>query len=153
MNYRSLVGDPTKLNGDQHLGRDPWVEKHWPRTTATWTTAPPTIPSRTLHVLFLSQTRTCLKTKNSYRLKTCLTSSKIKLFTLFIGTQIETFPWNWSSAINRFEVIKNTFQSSFDQVCVKRCLIHLEGPRVWIFPRVRRYHWKMEMVTCHHVAS
>ena len=27
----------------------------------------------------------------------------------------------------RFEVIKTTFQSSYDEVCVKLCLIHLEG--------------------------
>jgi len=39
----------------------------------------------------------------------------------------------------RFEAIKTTFRSSCDQVCVKRCLIHLEGLLDWIIPhQVRR---------------
>jgi len=55
----------------------------------------------------------CLKaTKKLLRLKTCLTTSEIKLLILIIGNQ--NFPQIWSSAVNRFEVIKNRFQSSCD---------------------------------------
>ena len=41
------------------------------------------------------------------RLKTSLTSRKIKLFIFSFATK--TFLQIWSSAVNRFEVIKNTF--------------------------------------------
>ena len=74
-------------------------------------------------------------TKNSSPLKTCLTSSKIKLIIPFTGNQ------NFSTHLiyRRFEVIKTTFQSSCDQVCVKHCLIHLEGLLDWIIShQVRR---------------
>ena len=84
---------------------------------------------------FLSQTRPCPKTtKNSYRLKTSLTSSKTKPVILLIGNQTKTFPQIWSFVINRVKVVKTTFQSCCDQLCVKRCLIHLEGLLGWIIP-------------------
>jgi len=49
----------------------------------------------------------------SWRLKTSLTCSKIKLL-FFHWQPNQNFPQIWSFAVNRFEVIKNTFQFSFD---------------------------------------
>jgi len=47
------------------------------------------------------------------RLKTSLTSSKIKLLILFHWQPNQNFPQIWSCAVNRFGVIKNTFQFSY----------------------------------------
>ena len=73
------------------------------------------------------------------RLKTSLTSSKIKLPILFHWQPNQNLPQIWSFAVNRFEVIKNTFQFNCDLLCVKRCFIHLEVLLDWIIPhQVRR---------------
>ena len=83
----------------------------------------PSQPAPVTHFSVAYQIGTCQKTtKNLLRLKTMqlsnkqqnqqaakssLTSSKIKLLILFIGNQ--NFSHIWSSAVNRFEVIKTLF--------------------------------------------
>ena len=61
----------------------------------------------------------------SQRLKTSLTSSKIKPVILFMANQ--NFSTNLIFRSQEIWGDKNTFQLSSDQLCVKHCLIHLEG--------------------------
>ena len=106
-----------------------------PHTSIPHTPRRPSQPAPATPLSVAYQIGPCQRTtKNLLRLKTSLTSSKIKLLILFIGNQTKNFSHIWSSAVNRFEVIKNTFQSSGDQLCVKLCHIHLEGLLDWIIP-------------------
>ena len=115
-----------------------------PYTSNPHTPRRPSQPAPATPLSVAYQIGTCQRTtKNLLRLKTSLTSSKIKPLILFIGNQ--NFSLIWSSAVNRFEVIKNTFQSSSDQLCVKLCHIHLEGLLDWIIPhQVRRQPCKCQ---------
>jgi len=113
-------------------------------TVLTSTHAPP--------ALFLTQTRTCQKTTNkSYRLKTSPTSSRYT----FHWQQNQNFSTHLIYAVNRFEVIKTTFQSGFHQLCVKCCLVHLER-LLWTELFLTKYdstNGKWRWSLAHHMAK